>query len=35
VQKAIDELGYSDLVSLDEGLKKTVEWYLKHPERMK
>lgn len=28
-------LGYQDLVDLDAGLKKTVEWYKNHPERLK
>ncbi len=28
----ISKLGYSPKVSIEEGLRRTVEWYMKNPE---
>jgi nucleoside-diphosphate-sugar epimerase len=30
IQPAIDELGYQPKVQLEEGVKKTIQWYRDH-----
>lgn len=31
IRKIMEQLGYKDKVLVSEGLRRTVEWYLKHP----